>query len=381
MTTPTTVQRLAAEGIADYAQDLRQLSAKELRALFAFASSGKINATRVIKNLIWQAYTAIRDGQRAPIAGNLRSFWYTDVKPVLSRLDVPVEGRRATELVYDAFVELVTHHHLFHYRDLGFLDEGAQTRAVGQTNGTCILFAEKDGRFALVRDIAQAADATALALGGYPSSLATEYLVQALQQAGVLVERPALQLFAVVNYDPSGYWIAREFAAQLHAFGVQQVTLHPLIGPARLSAEQVALGRYALPKGSKTTNWLRATGGIDGEPYGLEADAFPPETIRAAFVAEATPYLRAFRPLDGLCILLEEVARRRLDGLTLDAVVEQLTQLDAAVLLALARHLRTRLAPGGDSPTPAVAERIVRMSAAELLALGQRLRAQLAAEG
>ena len=70
----------------DYAQDLRQLSAKELRALFAFASSGKINATRVIKNLIWQAYTAIRDGRRAPIGGNLRSFWYTDVKPVLSRL-------------------------------------------------------------------------------------------------------------------------------------------------------------------------------------------------------------------------------------------------------------------------------------------------------
>ena len=77
--TPTTAQILAAEGIADYVQDLRQLSAAELRRLFAFASSGKINATRVIKNLIWQAYTAIRTGQRPPIAGNLRSFWYTDI--------------------------------------------------------------------------------------------------------------------------------------------------------------------------------------------------------------------------------------------------------------------------------------------------------------
>jgi hypothetical protein len=75
----TVAQILAAEGIADYPQDLRQLSAAELRALFAFASSGKINATRVIKNLIWQAYTAIRAGQRPPITGNLRSFWYTDV--------------------------------------------------------------------------------------------------------------------------------------------------------------------------------------------------------------------------------------------------------------------------------------------------------------
>jgi len=148
----TVAQILAAEGIADYAQDLRQLSAAELRWLFAFASSGKINATRVIKNLIWQAYTTIRDGHRAPIAGNLRSFWYTDIKPVLSRLGVPVEGRRATELVYEAFVELVTRHHLFHYRDLGFLDEGAQTRAIGQTNGTLILFAEKEGRFAVRRE-------------------------------------------------------------------------------------------------------------------------------------------------------------------------------------------------------------------------------------
>jgi hypothetical protein len=82
---------LTGEGIRNYAQDLRQLSAEELRRLFAFASSGKINATRVIKNLIWQAYTAIRAGQRAPIAGNRRSFWYTDIKPVLSRLGVSVE--------------------------------------------------------------------------------------------------------------------------------------------------------------------------------------------------------------------------------------------------------------------------------------------------
>jgi hypothetical protein len=46
----TVPQILAAEGIADSVQDLRQLSATELRRLFAFASSGKINATRVIKN-------------------------------------------------------------------------------------------------------------------------------------------------------------------------------------------------------------------------------------------------------------------------------------------------------------------------------------------
>jgi hypothetical protein len=374
---------LTGEGIRNYPQDLRQLSAEELRALFAFASSGRVNATRVIKNLIWQAYTMIRDGRRAPIAGNLRSFWYTDVKPVLSRLGLPVEGRRATELVYDAFVQMVTEYHLFHYRDLGFVDEGAQTRTVGQTNGAVILFAEKTGRFALVRDLAQAYDATGLALGGYPSSLATEYLLHALQQAGVqvktaLTEGQAVHLFSIVDYDPAGYWIAREFAAQLEDFGFRDLTLHTLIRPERLAAEQVALSRYALPKGSKTTNWLRETGGIDGEPYGLEADAFPPDAIRAAFIAAATPYLRAFRPLDGLCALLEETARWRLDALPLEAVVAQLAEMEAGELLALMRYLRPRLVPGEAAPASAVAERLVQMDAADLRELGRRLRERLA---
>lgn len=325
----TVAQILVAEGITDYAQDLRRMSAAELLGHFAFASSGRINATQVVKNLVWQAYTGIRDGRRAPIAGNLRSFWYTDVKPVLSRLGLPVEGRRYTELLYDVFVELVTRHHLFHNRDFGFLDEDAQARVVGGTNSTLVLFAEKAGRFELVREIAQAFDATGLALGGYPSSLATEYFLQALEQRGVIegptpAEGPAVSLFSVVNYDPAGYWIEREFADQVRAFGIKEVTLHTLIRPERLAPEQVRLGRYTLKKGRETANWLRETGGIEGEPYGLEADAFAPEAIRAAFVEEATPSLRAPRPVEGLLMLLEEAARQRRDALSWEEVVERL---------------------------------------------------------
>ena len=117
---------------------------------------------------------------------------------------------------------------------------------------------------------------------------------------------------------------------------------------------------------------------IDGEPYGLEADAFPPETIRAAFVAEATPYLRAFRPLDGLCALLEEEARRRLNALPLEAVVTQIAAMEAGERLALVRHLRPRLVPGEELPAPEVAERIVQMDAAELRELVRRLQERLA---
>jgi hypothetical protein len=376
----TITQILAAEGIADYAEDLRQLSAAELRRRFAFASSGRVNATRVIKNLIWQAYTAIRDGQRPPITGNLRSFWYTDVKPVLSRLGLPVEGRRATELVYDAFVELVTRHRLFHYRDFGFLDEGAHARVVGRTNGALLLFAEKDGRFELVRGIAQEFDATGLALGGYPSSLATEYLLSALQQ-GILPEPgapadQALHLFSVVDFDPSGYWIEREFADQLRAFGVGKVTLHTLVRPERLAPEQVRLSRYTLKKGSETTNWLRATGGIADEPYGLEADAFTPAAIRAAFVEEAAPYLRAPAPTAEFLALVEEAARRRQAALPLVEVAARLAQLPAGELAALARHLRARLAPEPEPTAPEVVEGTMQLRAEELLELARRMREQ-----
>jgi len=89
-------------------------------------------------------------------------------------------------------------------------------------------------------------------------------------------------------------------------------------------------------------------------------------------VAAATPYLRALRPLDGLCALLEEAARRRLDTLPLEAVVAPIAALEAGELLARVRHLRPRLVPDGEVPAPEVAERIVRMSAEELGELGQR---------
>jgi hypothetical protein len=380
----TVAQILAAEGIADYAQDLRQLSAAEILRLFAFASSGKINTTRVIKNLVWQAYTAIRDGKRTPITGNLRSFWYTDIKPVLSRLGLPVEGRRATELVYDAFVELVTQHRLFHYREFGFLDEGAHARVVGRTNGTLILFAEKAGRFELVREIARAFDATGVALGGYPSSLATEYLLHALQQrvlaeAGTAASQ-ALHLFSVVDFDPSGYWIEREFADQLRAFGGGEVRLHTLVRPERLTPEQVLLSRYTLKKGSETANWLRATGGIAGEPYGLEADAFPTDLIRAAFVEEAAPYLRESDPVGELLVLLEEASHRRQAAFPLEEVAARLVQMPAEELAELARYLHARLAPDLGYPDSGVAEGIVQMSAEALLELARRMREQRAQE-
>jgi len=82
----------------------------------------------------------------------------------------------------------------------------------------------------------------------------------------------------------------------------------------------------------------------------------------------------------GLCALLEEAARRRLDALPLEAVAAQVAVLEPGELLALTRHLRPRLVPSEEPPAAAVAERIVRMSAEELQGLVRGLRERLAAE-
>ena len=96
-------------------------------------------------------------------------------------------------------------------------------------------------------------------------------------------------------------------------------------------------------------------------------------------IEEGTP--RPARVGGGICALLEEAARRRLDALPLEAVVAQIAAMEPGELLALVRHLRTRLVPGEEPPAAAVAERIVQMSAEELRELGRRLRARRAAEG
>ena len=88
---------------------------------------------------------------------------------------------------------------------------------------------------------------------------------------------------------------------------------------------------------------------------------------------------RRVNPLDGLSVLLEETARRRLDTLPLEAVVAQIAALEAGELLALARHLRPRLVPDEEPSAPAVAERIVQRDATELPALVRRLQERLTA--
>ncbi len=279
------------EGIKDLEKDIREMDRKELMKNFCFKNRHKVNVKVLIKNIIWQTYTFIKQGKIGPMDGNIRSFWYRSIKPVLSKLGFKLSGSKYTEKVYDNFVEMVTKQKLFRYADFGFIDERGHARVIGKTNGNLILFVEKEGLFGLVKKMALEHDATCIALGGFPSYLTTEFLVGNLGQLGLLKE--PLRLFSIVDYDPSGYWIEREFTEQLKDFGAKVAGVCSLVNPKELPNDLLETCKYKLKKGSKTDNWLKATGGIAKEAFGLEADAFGYQRIQDAYEKAVLPYLKA----------------------------------------------------------------------------------------
>ena len=279
---------LEKEGIKDFDKDIRSMTKRELKKHFSF-KSGKLNPTRLLKNLIWQSYTWIGNGKAEPIEGNIRSFWYSWPKPVLSRLGLDVSNRKYTDKMYDVFVELITEHRLFRYVDFGFVDGNVYLRTIGSKNGHLILFVEKKGLFPIVKAIAEKHKATAIAFVGFPSYFTTEFLVRSMARAGLLKE--PVHLFGLVDYDPGGYWISHEFVEQLQAYGVEVGDVHSIMRPDLLSKEVVEMLKIKLKKSKRMENWLEKTSGINGEPYGLQADALGGKLIRQVYAKVLEPYL------------------------------------------------------------------------------------------
>ena len=128
---------------------------------------------------------------------------------------------------------------------------------------------------------------TIVALGGTPSLLSSEYLLRELGER-VDLETTELELFSVVDWDPSGWQIERAFARQLERVGAPAVSLTSLVTPALYSEAERAIYRYPLPRkqGTKNRKWLEATGGLDGQGFGLESDAVDKDQLAAQLVRQ-----------------------------------------------------------------------------------------------
>ena len=269
---------LKKENIKDYAKDIRLMTKAELTKNFSAVSSGKPMAALIIKNLIWQTYTGIQAKKIPPFEGNLRSYWYF-IKPVLARVNL-LEGSDHYQTMLKAFVEFVGRYRLFRYMDFGFDDDSWENRRIGNKNPQIIVFAEKTGWMRILREIHKTFDVTVIALGGAPSLLTTEYTVAHITKA---TNRKLFHLISAVDYDPAGYSIARAFANQIITQGIEDCELIDLIIPANYTQEEIELFKFPIPAKQKTKlkKWLKITGGINGQPYGLEADSIPRDRFKA----------------------------------------------------------------------------------------------------
>ena len=77
----------------------------------------------MMRGIIWQVYERIRSKKEAPIYGNLRTFWYRFIKPVLSHFDDDDMKSDPYNVMLRVFAEMVMEQKLFHYRDFDFTDD------------------------------------------------------------------------------------------------------------------------------------------------------------------------------------------------------------------------------------------------------------------
>jgi hypothetical protein len=264
---------LKKEGIREYVKDIRQMSAEELIANFGTAAH-EPKATPIIKNQIWQSYSRIKACQEPPIEGNLRAYWYTHIKPTLARVKL-LSGYDHYQTMLAVFVEMVSKYRLFRYADFGFDDENWENRRIANKMFHVILFSEKVGWFRTLKEFYEEYGMTILALGGMPSLLSSEYLVQHLSEVTTLKQK--FYLISSVDYDPAGWVIANAFAEQLGNRGIQDYELIHAISLESFTPEEIKLSMFPIPSkySAKVKKWLNATGGIGGKAFGLEADALP----------------------------------------------------------------------------------------------------------
>ena len=270
---------LEQEGIQEFKDDIRTFSKKKLLNFFSASSSGKAKAALIIKNQIWQTFQWIQNGKHPLIEGNLRSYWYSHLKPTLARVDL-LSAHDHYQTMLEIFVELVKTHKLFRYSDFGFDDEHWENRRIATKLFNVILFAEKAGWLRTLKEFHENYGMNIVVLGGTPSLLSTEYFVQHLSQVASLDQK--FYLISAVDYDPAGAIIEGAFIEQLQSQGIQKIEIIPAVSLEQYTQEEIDLFKFPIPEkqATKTKKWLDATNGIQGKPFGLEADSLPRERYK-----------------------------------------------------------------------------------------------------
>lgn len=294
---------LHQEGILEWEKDIRKWTKRELEREFS-TSAGQVNVSRLVRNLLWQTYQQIIRGELPSLDGNIRSYWYSHLKSVLSRLGI-AEGTDHYQTLIGMFTRLAVDYGLFRYREFGLQDEREFLKNIGHENVHVILFAEKSGFAFTLEQLHHELGITTICLAGQPSQLSTEYFVADLARE-VDLKETTFQVFSLTDYDPAGWLIQNEFFERLERRGLK-IKRHDLMQLKHFTKREIELFKYNLIFDGAWVvllhRWMEATGGIDGEPFGLEKDAKPRREWQEIFRREARPYLnRARRRASMPCI-------------------------------------------------------------------------------
>ena len=245
---------------------------------------------------------------------SLRNFWYATVKPTLSKLGLLTEEDQEEETIegWDAKLslycaELIRLGALSSYSDIRVVDASRQRenpeeryRVKGrETYGykvnvaphpTIILGTEKDTVYTIIEDLARLFGCSCISGHGQGSFSAMEDLLRGADPlAGV-------KFLTLTDYDPAGDSIAETFYKQAtdltNSLGIEGPISRKRLGinPDQLTPREVEANKY-LPKEKGRAEWFKRTGGIGGEPYGLELDALTPDRIREIFVSSLKNYI------------------------------------------------------------------------------------------
>jgi hypothetical protein len=294
---------LSKNNIRDFEEDITTFSKEKLYKEFS-KPSGEINLTNLLYNLIYQAYTWISEGKMQPIEGNIRSFWYSYVKVVLSTLDMVKE--KNYDIMIQAFNKFITEWRITTYKSFGFWDTNYYASKIGRKNPHIILMAEKNGHLFILEKLYKELSITTIALGGQGSSLSIEYFVDAMEEQQI-DKKQQFYIFSVVDYDPSGYEIKKSFIESLQYEGIKNIKTFDIVTLNRFTQEEIESKKYPLFDAdtqptkdweTRVKNWIKKTGGIGPtgtdwkqRAYGIEADAII-RKIKDIFLEMAKPYLK-----------------------------------------------------------------------------------------
>ena len=258
--------------------------------------------SQIMRGLLIVEIEAIRAGAERQ-ERTMRGLWYALVKPALSRAGLLHKQTKGGQPVaWDAklsrYLAELVREGLTTYAELAIIDGSRQrqtataitrtvasARLVGPHYPWLILFTEKDTIWGHVERVASLYGVSAISGGGQPSNACTENTIREILRAPTYQEGHPLALLSLTDYDPAGYSIAEAQYAQIQEAACGECEVyHERLGlePRQLTAAERAANAYE-PKDTGLEAWYRRTGGVNGEPLGLELDALELASIRRMF--------------------------------------------------------------------------------------------------